>query len=136
MELVVKLRGYFKDRSDVEVAYLFGSHASGSQGPLSDVDVAVVFKKSMTGKRRFKAVLELTGDMLELLNSEHVDVVDLDGANLLFKSNVIKNGLVVKDNPVRPYMEYLIIDDYLDRRHYDLLHAEKFLGKVTSGGLT
>ncbi|MDI6793268.1 MAG: nucleotidyltransferase domain-containing protein [bacterium] len=43
-EIVTKLKGYFEERDDVIMAFLFGSWAKGAGGIDSDMDIAVYFK--------------------------------------------------------------------------------------------
>jgi uncharacterized protein YutE (UPF0331/DUF86 family)/predicted nucleotidyltransferase len=43
-EKMVRLQEYFSDRSDVSMAFLFGSYATGRFMPESDLDIAVYFK--------------------------------------------------------------------------------------------
>lgn len=43
-EKMVRLQEYFSDRSDVAMAFLFGSYATGRFMPESDLDIAVYFK--------------------------------------------------------------------------------------------
>jgi len=56
----------------LELAYLFGSYATGSARPDSDIDVAVRFPEALTGERKM--------DLIERIADElgcPVDVVDL-----------------------------------------------------------
>jgi hypothetical protein len=49
-DLQAKLRAVLEPRSEVLVAYLFGSVARGTSGPLSDVDVAVLLSDDVDGR--------------------------------------------------------------------------------------
>jgi len=40
---VAALRGLLEDRTDVRLAYLFGSAARGEARPASDLDIGIVF---------------------------------------------------------------------------------------------
>ncbi len=57
---VQKLANYFQDRSDVAVAFLYGSHARGTPTRLSDVDVAVYFTP-LDGSLDYQSEAELAG---------------------------------------------------------------------------
>jgi len=135
-DIARNLESFFSDRDGVEFAYLFGSQVSGSVSPLSDVDVAVSFRESLSSDARFKAKLELINDLSSLLECEKIDVVDLDEADLLLKYNITRDGVVVKDSAVRSRAEYGIMDEFLDRRYYDVLHASRFLERTARGGLS
>lgn len=74
-------------RHHAVVAYLFGSRAAGTAGPLSDHDVAVLFARDpgLDGTER------LAADLAELWNTP-VDVVDLDRADLELRGAVAERG--------------------------------------------
>jgi len=46
------------ERHGVMLAYLYGSQARGDAGPLSDVDVAVLFIPDVPERERFSYVLQ------------------------------------------------------------------------------
>ena len=46
------------ERHGVVLAYLYGSQARGDAGPLSDVDVAVLFSPDVPERERFSYVLQ------------------------------------------------------------------------------
>src|SRR5690606_27116194 len=48
-EVVAKLKRFFDDQDDVDVAYLFGSAARGRRLPDSDVDVGILFANGFGG---------------------------------------------------------------------------------------
>ena len=50
------------ERRGVAPAYLYGSQARGDAGPLSDVDVAVLFGPDVPENERFNRVLHLIGE--------------------------------------------------------------------------
>jgi predicted nucleotidyltransferase len=86
-DLAARLRSFFQDRSRVELAYLFGSAARGTTGPLSDVDVAIRF--STDEGRTLDERLKLHDALCRYLGSDRVDLVDLDDASPVLRYNVM-----------------------------------------------
>jgi uncharacterized protein len=112
-DLAARLRSFFQDRSRVELAYLFGSAARGTTGPLSDVDVAIRF--STDEGRTLDERLKLHDALCRYLGSDRVDLVDLDDASPVLRYNVIRDGVLLKgDNDVRVPFEVRAMSEYFD----------------------
>jgi predicted nucleotidyltransferase len=107
------------DREGVVAAYLFGSQATGSATPLSDVDVAVWLEPALVSERRWKLLLELQGAAVEAIRHESVDVVSLQDASALLRHRAIrdKQTLVDRRPSVRVDLEARAILEYLDTEH-------------------
>ena len=82
-------------QSNVDVAYLFGSHATGTQTRDSDIDIAVLLPEKTTPKKRFETRLHL----MELLEKQLGKAIDLiiinDIKSLFFKYVIVKEGKVI-----------------------------------------
>jgi predicted nucleotidyltransferase len=106
------------DREGVVAAYLFGSQATGKAGPLSDVDVAVVFDGALDERARFELQLRLQGEATSAVRHDSVDLVVLNGASPLVRHRAIRDGkrLVDHDPVQRVRFEARAIVDYLDTR--------------------
>lgn len=95
----------------VRVAWVFGSVARGTAGPLSDVDVAVLLDPSDDRSRgdAFAAVAEVVG-------SERADLVVLGGAPVALAFRVIRDGRVLVDRDPRARTAFWVrtVDRYLD----------------------
>ena len=82
-------------QSNIDVAYLFGSHATGTQTRDSDIDIAVLLPKKTTPKKRFETRLQL----MELLEKQLGKAIDLiiinDIKSLFFKYVIVKEGKVI-----------------------------------------
>jgi predicted nucleotidyltransferase len=76
-DLQAKLRAVLEPRSEVLVAYLFGSVARGTSGPLSDVDVAVLLSDDVDP---WAVQLELMAAVASVIGSSDVDVLVLNRA--------------------------------------------------------
>lgn len=112
-ELVARLREFLRGQPGVALAYLFGSAARGTTGPLSDVDVAVKFIDwSPDG---FAARLRMHDALCRHLGSDRIDLVDLDEASPVLRYNVIRDGIVLQgDNDVRIPFEVRAMAEYFD----------------------
>lgn len=104
------------DRENVVAASLIGSHARGTAGPLSDVDVGVWHDPALDSPTRFKLRLELTEDCCRALGTDEVDVVLLNSASPLMRHRAVRDGrrLVERDHATRVSLEAEAIVEYLD----------------------
>lgn len=80
-----------KKESSIKLAYLFGSHASGTEGPISDYDIAVLFTKMVTPEKTY----ELARKVATLFMTDRMDIVVLNCAPIELKSAVIATGAVI-----------------------------------------
>ena len=113
------------------MAYLYGSQARGDAGPLSDVDVAVLFAPDVQESERFQRVLHLIGELGSVFGRDDVYVVDLADASPLLRHHVYYDGVVLycPDDAVRVRFATKALRDYVDteplrriKRHYVLKH--------------
>ncbi len=79
----------------VVLAYLYGSQVTGKAGPLSDVDIAVLFSPSVSRGDRFSRLLELMADLTHVFRRDDVNVLDLDEGPPLLNNNVRLHGRVI-----------------------------------------
>jgi predicted nucleotidyltransferase len=84
-------------RPEVLAAYLFGSQARGTAGPLSDIDVAILHDGALGPSRRLDLRLELMSRAASALATGEIDVVLLNGAPALLRDRVLRDGLVLID---------------------------------------
>jgi predicted nucleotidyltransferase len=104
------------DRSiEVRFAYVFGSCSRGDAGPLSDIDVAVFLDSRI---EPFEFRLQLMETLARALGTEHLDLVTLNDAPPVLRYEVIREGLVVKENKAaRVEFETRTLAEYLDTAH-------------------
>jgi predicted nucleotidyltransferase len=100
----------------VILAYLYGSQARGEAGPLSDVDVAVLFSPNVPERERFSRVLHLIGELGSVFHRNDVYVVDLAEASPLLRHRVYYYGrlLYCADDAERVRFETKALRDYVD----------------------
>lgn len=105
------------DRSEVAAAYVFGSHARGGAGPLSDVDVGVWAAPGLDSQQRFELRLDLAADAARAVGDE-VDLVMLDDAPPLLRHRAWADGELVVDRDPRTRVrdEARALVEYLDTK--------------------
>jgi predicted nucleotidyltransferase len=89
------LEAYFAALDDVVLAYLFGSHARGQAGPLSDIDVAVLLAGQPDDSRCFDMRLEIIGGLIDILRADDVDVAILNQTPLALRYRVLRDGVLL-----------------------------------------
>ncbi len=84
------LRGLFERTDGLVAAYLFGSYGTPRQTPLSDVDLALVFRGGQVPP--FDEEMALRSEILDALGEEDVSIVFLDRAPSPFQHEVLSTG--------------------------------------------
>jgi predicted nucleotidyltransferase len=111
--LIPRAVNYLKLHPRVVFAYLFGGLAKGTLQPLSDVDIAVYLAESISLS---DVKLDILGKLIEILQTDEIDLVVLNTAELPLSMNVLKNKkiLVDKDPLTRHIFESLTMRKYFD----------------------
>ena len=111
-ELVDVLREALAEQADVVAAYLYGSQARGTTGPLSDVDVAVLLGDDTDRSRRW---LELASVLTNAVGDD-LDLVVLNDAPAPLAYRVLRDGIVVlsRDERARIHHWTSTVREYLD----------------------
>lgn len=126
--LLPELQRLFQEHR-VILAYLFGSQASGKAGPLSDVDIAVLFAENLSSRMRFRLRCRLIAELMGVFRRNDVEVVDLAEASPLLRNQVRRYSqlLYCQDDRQRVRFQTETLRDYLDTKpirqvqQYDLL---------------
>jgi len=131
------VKGFLEKQECVRVAYLFGSHAKGRVGPLSDVDIAVLLDGRLDKQERFDLRLKLINGVSSILKTDKLDVVVMNDAPLLLNYNIIREGRVLdsKDEAERVRFENHVLSRYLDRRYYDERHVKIGIERIAEKGI-
>lgn len=111
-----RLSELFETDRDVVAAYLFGSQARGTPGPLSDVDLAVWLDPTLHRNDRSQKMLSLMGDAASRLGTDEVQVVVLNDAPPSLVHAALREGvrLVENDARQRVRLEVKAAVEYLD----------------------
>lgn len=111
-----------KRHKEVLFAYVFGSYAKGNAGPLSDIDVAVYFKRGDSKDERNSLRYNIKDDVETALKMpDKVDVVPLNDAQPLLEREVVYEGKIIynTDDGARAHYEAGAIGRWLDWKWYD-----------------
>jgi len=92
--IATTVRGVLEDHP-VQLGVLFGSHARGTAGSHSDIDVAVSFDRSVADQRWLELGVELT----VALGTDDVDIVDLDTVRPAVGYEALSNGRLLVGDP-------------------------------------
>jgi predicted nucleotidyltransferase len=112
---IKKLHLFFSTQTgqpEVSLAYLFGSRADGSSGPMSDYDIAVLYSEMPPDALRYRLAHELS----EAMDTDRIDLVLLNRAPVELKYAVILTGILLYEkSPVeRIEFEAHTLDVYGD----------------------
>lgn len=96
---------------NVLAIFLFGSQVEGYATPESDIDLGVLFAHDPD----LEEELDLAGALCDLLDTDRVDVVNLNRADLLLRHRAISGRLVYERNPeqVSDFIEETVLR-YID----------------------
>ncbi len=110
-ELTGKIADVLKAHDSVELAYLFGSTAKGLNGPLSDIDIAVLLKTSSR-----EALGLLQDDLCRRLGTDRIDLVSLTEAPSPLAYRIVRDGrcILCRNQREREAFETRAVLRYLD----------------------
>jgi len=102
-------------RFGIQLAYLFGSHASGKATSTSDLDIAVLFDKKQPAMKLFEKIALFRHELIKR-GLGPLDIAILDLASPLLKYEVKRSGkvLYVSDDEKRALFEIRVYRDYDD----------------------
>ena len=108
-DVIQEVGKYLQQNSDIEVVWLYGSHAKGSAQSHSDIDLAVAFKNfdlSSFDKRLRPKELELEISNILNLNEQLISIVDINLIPSYLAFNVVKYGrIILSKNSLRAMKE-------------------------------
>ncbi|MDI6689533.1 MAG: nucleotidyltransferase domain-containing protein [Actinomycetota bacterium] len=90
-EKIRKLRELFARNPKVIVAYFFGSQVRGEITPLSDIDIAVLVKESLSLDEK----ADLIGEIISSLETDNIDFVVLNHVSSVSLKFEVINGKVL-----------------------------------------
>jgi predicted nucleotidyltransferase len=102
-----------QETPEIVLIYLFGSQASGTAGPLSDYDLAVLLTRDHETP---EAQARLTHDLAAVLDADRLDVVYLHRAPVELAFAAISEGRLFYERSLAERVEYeaLIMSRYAD----------------------
>lgn len=91
--LARSLESIFSKRSEIAAAFVFGSVARETEGPLSDLDIAVLLGEAgRMEESGYGYLAGLTAEIMKALHRNDVDVLLLNTAPPLLKHQVLRDG--------------------------------------------
>jgi len=113
MNLHTVIMNKLASMDDILFAYLFGSYAKNQQTQNSDLDIAIYLNTYS-----LDIELQINYELSKLLKKD-VDIVILNHTrNLFLLESILRDGIILKDNPLR-------IDFELKKQH-ELLDYKSF----------
>lgn len=131
------LKDLLQKDDSVQTAYIFGSVAKGRSGPLSDIDIAVLLKESLTPRERYEKRILLINEISSALRTDDVNLVIMNGSPLLLNYNIIRDGKLLesKNESRRVLYETSIMSRYLDRKFYEDMHVREGMKRIAERGI-
>jgi hypothetical protein len=123
------------DGSPVSFAYLYGSVARGDTHPGSDVDIAVMFERSVPAGERLDLELSLGLAFDARLGGERADVRDLTAMPLLLRGRAVTEGALLysRDEEGRVAFEVAARNEYFDFLPAYRAYQKASLARMTGG---
>lgn len=134
-QLLPQAIDYLHKNDDVEFAYLFGSFGKGKCFPLSDIDIAIYLKnfEDLNKEYLIEKRLEILGELINLLQTDEIDLVILNNAPLTLRMKILETRRVIVDkNPFfRHRYESLTMREYFDFyiKESNILRGRFFYGR-------
>ncbi len=122
--------------SNVKLAYLYGSYASGTYNDRSDIDIALVYEKDMDNRYTLKYELNLAVLLDDVFNAEF-DIRNITIAPLKIQGEVVTHGILLysSDEDFRINYEVRIRSRYFDYLPYLEAMQKIFFQSIKERGL-
>lgn len=131
------MRDFFLKEESVELAYLFGSVAEHTAGPLSDVDIGVYLSETLTEKERICKRIDLINELSDLLKSDKLDLIVINDSSPVLRFEIIRPNVTIfsRNENLRVDVECRIMSEYLDWKFYEDRLNRHFLERITEKGI-
>lgn len=102
----------------VKLAILFGSHATNTSTPQSDIDIAVAFEDVRSIEPSYNTeFFGLSADLSDTLGSDDVDVADLRSMSSSLRKSIFEHGvLLVGDEETAIRMRHELMESSATER--------------------
>jgi hypothetical protein len=130
-DLVSKLAA-FAAQARLVLLYLHGAHARGEQGPLSDIDVAVLLEGDGRGTEAYLDILE---SLQRLSGRDDIDLVVLNTAGSIIKDRVARHGRLVYQRSAkdRVLFEARAIKEAMDFQRFSREYDDALFKQLAEG---
>ena len=121
-EIIEQLKSVLAGKTDLRLAYLFGSQVKAATGPLSDIDLGVLFTMDsdlITARTR------LAHELGKTFPATRFDIVPLQGAPVELAYAIISQGVCVYQSSILERVEFEanVLSRYGD--YLPVLHAQR-----------
>ena len=113
LELLPGAVNYLESHPKVVFSYVFGSLAKGIPLPLSDVDIAIFLKR---GVNIADTKLEILGGLMDILQTDEIDLVVLNSANLPLVINILRSKKIIVEKA--PFSRH-VFESIMMRKYFD-----------------
>jgi len=134
-QLNTEISNLLQEEPEVLAAYLFGSVSEARESPLSDVDIAILFRPRLTQAQMWHLEDALGVAVSRRLPGYNVDLVALNLAPLHFRFEVISKGQVLysADDSQRADFESYTMRRYWDFEKYLVEYRTALIARVKEG---
>ena len=102
-DIIKILKGYFRNKADVLIIFMFGSSVKGHLTEDSDIDIAILFKELPD----LYAINQIRDELSNLIKRE-VDVVVLNNSSPIIRMQVLKNGVLLINKNKAIYNDFFV----------------------------
>lgn len=105
-------------KEQISAVILFGSMATGKETPLSDIDLAVLYRRNLSGAEIKRIHSQVYEGISDLLVSDDIDLINLNTAPLTMQYGTIKQSKLLILNCQEEYIDFWeqTVKHYLDFR--------------------
>jgi len=127
--LMEKIKELLQKDTDILFAYLYGSYATQTTLPDSDIDIAVYLKEE-----NMDYYLKKDEELLGSIPNDNIDIRILNTMPLLLKFRVIKEGKIIfsQDEQKRVDFEYDVMERYFELKPYIDEYEEVLKERITN----
>ncbi|MGD9974442.1 MAG: nucleotidyltransferase domain-containing protein, partial [Desulfatirhabdiaceae bacterium] len=124
--------------TDIRCAILFGSAATGTLKPLSDIDLAVLLSNTLNKEERIQKQLDLLDICNTVFKTDEIDLVVLNDASPRFVHNILKTGKLLFTIDKNEFIDFRerITREYLDFKFFRNSFEHAFMEGIGYGGRT
>jgi len=132
--IVDRLRAVCR-QAPVVLLYLHGAHAANRQGPLSDVDLAVLLAPDAARRENVAQQGELLASFQDACGRDDVDLCVLNSAGSIIKDRVVRSGrlLFARSEPERIGFETAAIKEGLDFAVFSRVYDDALFRRLREG---
>jgi len=96
-------KDFFQSRVEIAAVYLFGSHGTEFEHPQSDIDLGVVFTRSVS----LSEELELDAALSLHVSHDRIDLVNLNRAPIALQFRSLQEGILVYEGDYFKHSDFI-----------------------------